>query len=188
MTDSMNNRRRYQSSRFSFGSRTSSSAGLLGSTTSYRNREPSDYLNQKVVNPSGVATDVSSIHKRNAIHSCMAKEKNYQNKHFLSASITHCQEEKFNTREDIPGEKDSLKDLISKTSEAPASPDINQDNKPLDVNPLTEMEIQSAAQWRAVSGRVSWKLEKTAKQEKQSKGKRLRGRQRIRATPRDRTR
>ena len=187
----MNTRRRYQSSSYSFGLRTSNSAGLLRSTmlsSSYRNREPSDYLNQKLVNPSGVATDVSSIHKRNLIHSCMAKEKNYQNKHFLSASITHCQEEKFNTREDIPGEKDSLKDLISKTSEAPASPDINQDNKPLDVNPLTEMEIQSAAQWRAVSGRVSWKLEKTAKQEKQSKGKRLRGRQRIHATPRDRAR
>ena len=182
----MNNRRRYQSSRFSFGF--SSSAGLLGSTTSYRNREPSNYLNQKVVNASCVAATDVSIHKMSAIHSCTAKEKNYQNKHFLSASGTHCQEETFNPRGDIPVEKDSLKDLIRKKAEAPASPEINQDNKPSDVNPLTEMEIQSAAQWRAVSGRVNWKLEKTAQQEKQSKGKRLRGRQRIPAKPRDRTR
>ena len=186
----MNTRRRYQSSRFGFGSRTSSSVGLLSSTilpSSYRNREPSD---QKLVNPS-VANDVS-IHKTSAIHSWTARQKNYQNKHFMSTSGTHCQEgEKYNPRGDIPapGEKDSLKDIISETTEV-SSPEIHPDKSTVDVNPLTVMEIKSAAQWKAVSGRVIWNLEKTVQQEKPSKGKRIRGRQRVPAPakPRDRTR
>ena len=157
----MSSRRRYRAS--NFGTRISRSTGLLGPsvlTSSYRNREPSDYSISKLVNvnPGSVASD-ESIYNRSRIHSLNAKEKSYQNKHFSLESKSH----------------DEVKD--------------NHQETPVpDVNPLTEMEIKSAAQWRAVSGRVSWNLKNPERLEKHAKAKRARARQRVPTKPRDRTR
>ena len=186
----MSTRRRYRAS--SLRTRTSFSAGLLGTsiqTSSYRNREPSNYSSSNLVNPRSVATDVSTYNRR-GIHSLTAKEKSYQNKHFSFESKLHDQVDKDNHGGDIPGgEKEPFKDLSSNTV-SPAQPECHPDIAPVeeDVNPLTEMEIKSAAQWRAVSGRVSWNLEKPERLEKQVKDKRTRGRKRITAKPQPRDR
>ena len=143
------------------------------------------------VNPGSVASDVS-IYNRGGIHSFYAKEKSYENKHL---SLESHDEVKDNPQETPQGEVPSknepfpLNDLNSKTMSA-APPESNPvNNVPVpDVNPLTEMEIKSAAQWRAVSGRVSWNLKDPERLEKHAKAKRARGRQRVPTKPRDRNR
>ena len=185
----MSSRRRYRAS--NFGTRISRSTGLLGSsvlTSSYRNREPSDYSSLKLVNHRTVTSDVS-IYNRSRIHSFDAKEKSYENKHFSLVSESH--EEENDNPQGVSSENEPLNDLNKTTSEA--LPESNPDNNvavkvDVNVNPLTEMEIKSAAQWRAVSGRVSWNLKNPERLEKHVKAKRARGRQRIPTKPRDKTR
>ena len=138
------------------------------------------------MNSRSVATDVNT-YKRRGVNSYNAKEKSYRNKHFSFESELHDQEDKDDHQRDVPGgEKEPFNDVSRKTV-SPAQPEINPVIAPVeDVNPLTEMEIKSAAQWRAVSGRVSWNLKKPERLEKQVKDKRTIGRQRIPAKPRDR--
>ena len=186
----MSSRRRYRAS--NFGTRISRSSGLLGSsvlTSSFLNREPSDYSSLKLVNHRTVTSDVS-IYNRSKIYSFDAKEKSYQNKHFSLESESY-DDVKETPQGELPSENKPFpsNDLSSKTMSV-ALPESNPvNNVPVpDVNPLTEMEIKSAAQWRAVSGRVSWNLKNPERVEKHTRTKRARARQRVPTKPRDRNR
>ena len=210
----MSHRTRFQAS--SFGTHLSSSRlRTLRSSIlpSYPTREASNalgiYSNYKPFrsNTDTVASDESLL-DRKSIHSSRAKIE--ENKQFSSVSRPDYLKEG-NQRESVIDracDKDSMNDpetIIENKYETKSetgsrvSQQYSADNKVRSVNqsvnqgvnPLNQMEIKSAAQWREVSGRVSWSLEEAEQvdtPQKKTKGKRKQRTRRMPTQPTHKTR
>ena len=182
----MSSRRRYRASRF--GARTSISSGFLQTSSipsSHRMRNPSDFSLSKIGNLRAEATVDDASNHRSRFHSPLDTEKKFdKDQHSPVVSGSNQKKDEENPQIGISDTKEPFKS--NSNTEFSAS----QDDVP-EINPLSKMEIQSAAQWRAVSGKVSWKLGKNEHSDKEPTNTARRTRaykQRIHTKPRYRAR